>query len=155
MSEVEAPLVPCAPVALVVVIAVFVCGAAAIAVAPGGEPALHHPGGERVERAAVLGQFLGHGAAQLGHGDLGHRIEVRTGDEIEAQAIRMKSQKKDLRLVVVDYIGQLRPDRKFNSRTDEVAEISRRLLQLATRENLTVISCAQLNRLSAVMDSPR
>jgi replicative DNA helicase len=82
------------------------------------------------------------------------RDNVRTIDEIEAHVIRMKSQKKDLRLVVVDYIGQLRTERKVNSRTDEVAEISRRLLQLATRENITVISCAQLNRLSDPYGKP-
>jgi replicative DNA helicase len=82
------------------------------------------------------------------------RDNVRTIDEIEALVIRMKSQKKDIRLVVVDYIGQLRTERKINSRTDEIAEISRRLMQLATREGITVLSCAQLNRLSDPFGKP-
>lgn len=79
---------------------------------------------------------------------------IRTVGQIEAEIQKMKSAGNIVRLVVVDYIQQLKADRSRSSRQEEVSEISNRLMTLAIHEGLTVIVCAQLNRQSDPYGTP-
>lgn len=67
-----------------------------------------------------------------------------------AAAKKLRRQ-RGIRLLAIDYLGLMETDdlRTKESRTTEIAEISRRLLSFAKRENLAVIIAYQLNRTSA------
>ena len=63
------------------------------------------------------------------------------------QDVRTMARKvKDLRLVVVDYLGLLRPERSRASRYEEVSGISNELKALARSLRVPVLCLAQLNR---------
>ncbi len=79
---------------------------------------------------------------------------LRTVAAIEGEYLKQKHLGNSVRLVVVDYIQQLEPERRSSSRQEELSIISRRLLDLAIRENVTVICCAQLNRTSDQYGTP-
>jgi replicative DNA helicase len=65
--------------------------------------------------------------------------------EIRTKARRLKS-KRDLGLIIVDYM-QLMRGRKYNeSREQEISEISRSLKAMAKELNVPVIALSQLNR---------
>jgi replicative DNA helicase len=53
---------------------------------------------------------------------------------------------KDLGLVVVDYLGLMQSDRHFDSKVNEVGEISRGLKLMAKELNVPIVCCVQLNR---------
>lgn len=53
---------------------------------------------------------------------------------------------KDLSMVIVDYIGLIRPEREGMSRYEAVTEISGALKRLAISLNVPVLALAQLNR---------
>jgi signal transduction histidine kinase len=72
------------------------------------------------------------GAAKIGEGDLGERIEVRTGDELEALADQFNSMAAQLK---ESYAGL---ERKVEERTAELRETLEQ--QTATAEILRVIS---------------
>jgi signal transduction histidine kinase len=72
------------------------------------------------------------GAAKIGEGDLGERIEVRTGDELEALADQFNSMAGQLK---ESYAGL---ERKVEARTAELRETLEQ--QTATAEILRVIS---------------
>jgi signal transduction histidine kinase len=77
-------------------------------------------------------QTLGAGAAQIGAGDLGHRIRVRTGDEVEALADEFNRMAAALQ---ESYAGL---ERKVEERTQELRETLEQ--RTATAEVLRVIS---------------
>jgi replicative DNA helicase len=64
---------------------------------------------------------------------------------IAANARRLKK-RKDLRLVVIDYLQLIDPDDRKENRQEQVAGISRRLKFLARELKLPVIALAQVNR---------
>ena len=53
---------------------------------------------------------------------------------------------KDLGLVVVDYLGLMQSDRHFDSKVNEVGEISRGHKLMAKELNGPIVCCVQLNR---------
>ncbi len=55
---------------------------------------------------------------------------------------------KDLRLVVIDYLGLLRPEHRYKSRYEQVSDISGELKTLARALKVPVLCLAQLNRAS-------
>lgn len=72
---------------------------------------------------------------------------TRSVNEIAATARRMK-RKSGLGLVVVDYLGFVKPDNPRDPRQEQVATISRRLKGLARELHVPVLCVAQLNRQS-------
>ena len=52
----------------------------------------------------------------------------------------------DLGLVVVDYLGLMKSDKKTDNRVNEVSDISRNLKLMAKELNVPVIVCSQLSR---------
>src|SRR5439155_682634 len=77
-------------------------------------------------------QALQAGAARIGAGELGHRIEIRTGDELEALAAQFNSTTAQLQ----ESYATL--ERKVEERTRELSESLEQ--QTATAEILRVIS---------------
>lgn len=65
--------------------------------------------------------------------------------EIRAKARRLK-QRKDLKLVVIDYMQLMTSGRKVESRQLEVSEFSRQIKLLAKELEIPVIALSQLNR---------
>ncbi len=65
--------------------------------------------------------------------------------ELRIKALRMKKE-KNVDLIIVDYLQLLRGVRKYSSRQEEVAEISRSLKALAKELDIPVIALAQLSR---------
>lgn len=62
--------------------------------------------------------------------------------------VDLRRQKKELGLVVIDYLQLLRSGSKVENRQQEVSEISRGLKQLARELNVPVIALSQLSRAS-------
>lgn len=69
----------------------------------------------------------------------------RTVTEIGANARRLK-RREDLRLVIIDYLQLIEPDRHGDPRQEQVAKIARRLKGLARELSIPVLCLAQLNR---------
>ena len=65
--------------------------------------------------------------------------------EIRAKARRLK-QRKELRLIVIDYLQLMTGNKKAESRQQEVSELSRSLKLLAKELDVPVIAMSQLNR---------
>ena len=65
--------------------------------------------------------------------------------DLRIKAIRMKKE-RGIELLIVDYLQLLRGVRKYSSRQEEVAEISRSLKALAKELDIPVIALAQLSR---------
>jgi replicative DNA helicase len=70
---------------------------------------------------------------------------IRTIQGLEVKARKLKN-KGLLDLLVIDYLQLLRNKDKFNSREQEVADISRRLKLLSLELNIPIIVLSQLNR---------
>src|SRR6185295_8826022 len=66
---------------------------------------------------------------------------------IGANARRLKS-REGIRLVVIDYLQLIEPENRRDPRQEQVAQISRRLKQLARDLECPVIALAQVNRSS-------
>ena len=73
--------------------------------------------------------------------------------DIELYARRLKN-KNDLGLLIVDYIQLVKSKNKFNSREQEVAEISRSLKLLSLELQIPIIGLCQLNRNAARTTTP-
>ncbi len=69
----------------------------------------------------------------------------RTVTEIAATARRLK-RKKNLGLIVVDYLQLVEPDNDNTPRQEQVAKMTRRLKALARESKVPVLCLAQLNR---------
>ena len=65
--------------------------------------------------------------------------------QITANARRLKL-RKNLGMIVVDYIQLIDAEENRDSRQEQIAKISRRLKQLARELNIPVIALSQLNR---------
>lgn len=72
--------------------------------------------------------------------------DSRSLDDI-VSSIRSMRRKHRVEIVVVDYIGLVTPPDAKAQREQQVAAISRRLKEIAKEQEITVIACAQLNRM--------
>lgn len=73
-------------------------------------------------------------------------------DRLMARARRIKTE-RGLGAIFIDYLQLVRPSQKWNSREQEVSEVSRSLKALAKELSVPVIALSQLNRGS--VDRPR
>ncbi len=89
-------------------------------------------------------QTLQEGAARIGAGDLGHRLEVKTGDEIESLAEQFNTMTSQLRESYANL------EHKVEDRTRELSEALQQ--QTSTSEILRVISSSTTD-LQPVMDA--
>ena len=71
--------------------------------------------------------------------------KVRTIQHIENIARKLKN-KSNLGLLVIDYIQLIKNKGKFNSREQEVADITRTLKLLSLELNIPIVGLCQLNR---------
>lgn len=74
--------------------------------------------------------------------------KIRNIQEIEIYARKLKN-KKNLGLLIIDYIQLVKNKNKFNSREQEVADISRTLKLLSLELKIPIIGLCQLNRNAA------
>ena len=71
--------------------------------------------------------------------------KARTLQQIEVIARKLKN-KKNLGLLIIDYIQLIKNKGKFNSREQEVADITRTLKLLSLELDIPIIGLCQLNR---------
>ena len=71
--------------------------------------------------------------------------KIRTIQRLELEARKLKNRGK-LDLLIIDYIQLLKSKDKFNSREQEVADISRRLKLMSLELDIPVVALCQLNR---------
>ena len=69
-----------------------------------------------------------------------------TVQSVRAECRRLKSEYKDLALVVIDYLQLLGGSGRYSGREQEVSDISRSLKTLAWELDVPVIACSQLSR---------
>ena len=72
-------------------------------------------------------------------------IDDTSGMNVTAMKAKLR-RRKDLGLIVVDYLQLMQADRKIDNRVQEVADISRNLKLMAKDLGVPLICCAQLSR---------
>ncbi len=98
-----------------------------------------------------------HGRDEMG--DLGNAFEILqdmgffidetpglTIAEIEANTKMLQSKHPDLRMLVIDHLGLVRPDNARGSRTNQIGAITRAAKEMAKRLGIIVLLPSQLNR---------
>jgi len=75
--------------------------------------------------------------------------------EMRAKARRLKSEKKRLDLIIVDYLQMIRTTQRHESRQQEVSQISRDLKSLAKELDVPVLAISQLSRAPESRHPPR
>lgn len=71
---------------------------------------------------------------------------MMTPSQIRLKAKRLKRERADLSLLVIDYVGLLTADKEENSKAYEIANITRSIKILAKELNIPIILLSQLNR---------
>jgi replicative DNA helicase len=74
--------------------------------------------------------------------------------EIKRKCRRIKAEKKNLSLVVIDYLQLLRSKKDYGSTYEQVSDISRSLKALAKELDVTVVALSQLSRNIEQRDDP-
>ncbi len=69
-----------------------------------------------------------------------------TVQSLHDEALRLKNEHSNLALIIVDYLQMLEVATKYNTREEDLSEISRALKILASKLNVPVIACSQLSR---------
>ncbi len=69
-----------------------------------------------------------------------------TVQSLRAEGRRLKGEHNQLALIIIDYLQLLRGTGRYNSREQEISEISRALKVLAWELNVPIIACSQLSR---------
>ncbi|MEW6234180.1 MAG: replicative DNA helicase [Candidatus Omnitrophota bacterium] len=69
-----------------------------------------------------------------------------TPTEVFSRSRRLKSERPDLSLLIIDYLQLMSGGGRIESRQQEVSEISRSLKILARDLNIPIIACSQLSR---------
>ena len=69
-----------------------------------------------------------------------------TVTDMRAKLRKEISRKKELGLIVIDYLGLMQSDHRIDNRVQEVSEISRSLKLMAKDFNVPILCCAQLSR---------
>ena len=69
-----------------------------------------------------------------------------TVQSLRAEGRRLKGEHNQLAVIIIDYLQLLRGTGRYNSREQEISEISRALKVLAWELNVPIIACSQLSR---------
>ena len=69
-----------------------------------------------------------------------------TVQSLRAEGRRLKGEHKELAVIIIDYLQLLRGTGRYQSREQEISEISRALKILAWELNVPIIACSQLSR---------
>lgn len=77
----------------------------------------------------------------------------RTVSEIKTQALKVKHKVGKLDIIVVDYIGRMKPEDPGQNRNQQVGDFARGLKSIAKALNCNVLCLAQLNREGRLRDS--
>ena len=83
--------------------------------------------------------------AELEEKSLYSTSNLRTIQQIEVEARKLKN-KKNIGLIIIDYIQLIKSSQKFNLREQEVADITRTLKLLTLELKIPIIGLCQLNR---------
>jgi len=75
--------------------------------------------------------------------------------EMRAKVRRLKTEQKRLDLIIVDYLQLMRSSRGYESRYQEVSEISRELKNLAKEMDVPVLALSQLTRAPETRNPPK
>ena len=86
---------------------------------------------------------LAHAASDLAETNI--LIDDTTGQTITAMKAKLR-RVKNLGLVIIDYLQLMQSDRKYESRVNEVGDISRNLKIMAKELGVPIICCSQLSR---------
>lgn len=87
---------------------------------------------------------MSHASSELSECDI--LIDDTTGLTVTGMMAKLRRVKKELGLVVIDYLGLMQGEHHTDNRVQEISEISRNLKLMAKEFEVPVICCAQLSR---------